>query len=90
MRTVKKSLLSQVSVSSMEYEKKLQQDFDKRQIEIRMEAENAVRERERALNDEVVRLREQLERHQSRQQEVVRQKMESNGKKEGEEGCGIM
>ena len=74
----------------MEYEKKLQQDFDKRQIEIRMEAENAVRERERALNDEVVRLREQLERHQSRQQEVVRQKMESNGKKEGEEGCGIM
>ena len=74
----------------MEYEKKLQQDFDKRQIEIRMEAENAVRERERALNDEVVRLREQLERHQSRQQEVVKQKMESNGKKEGEEGCGIM
>ena len=33
-------------------------------METRLEAQNAVREREKALNDEVIRLREQLERHQ--------------------------
>ena len=79
-------------MSSLEYEKRLQQDFDKRQIEIRMEAENAVRERERALNDEVVRLREELERQKMRQQKVVERKLnaDSSGEEGNKEGCGIM
>ena len=43
------------------------------QIEIRMEAQNAVREREKVLNEEVVRLREELERQRVSQTAVIEQ-----------------
>ena len=43
------------------------------QIEIRMEAQNAVREREKVLNEEVVRLREELERQRVSQTAVLEQ-----------------
>lgn len=53
-----------VDKAASEYQKKLELELNRRQQEIRMEAENAIRERERALNDEVMRLREELEQHQ--------------------------
>jgi hypothetical protein len=40
---------------NQEYQRRLEAQYRQRQNEIRLEAENAVRERERALNDEVVR-----------------------------------
>ena len=43
------------------------------QIEIRMEAQNAVREREKVLNEEVSRLREELERQKVSQTAVIEQ-----------------
>ena len=43
------------------------------QIEIRMEAQNAVREREKVLNEEVNRLREELERQKVSQTAVIEQ-----------------
>ncbi len=60
---------SKGSTSDLEYQKRLEQQFNQRQNEIRLEAQNAVRERERALNEEVVRLREELDRQRERQRE---------------------
>ena len=75
------------------------------QIEIRMEAQNAVLEREKALNEEVSRLREQLERERAAQAQRVDQVMAQGGanaaggpdlKKEGQKdaddsgGCTVM
>ncbi len=60
--------------SSREYQKRLEQHFNQRQNEIRLEAQNAVRERERALNEEVSRLREELNRHQERRKEELEAK----------------
>ena len=54
-----------------EYQRKLEHDFNKKKLEIRMEAQNAVREREKALNEEVVRLREELDKQKERQQEIL-------------------
>jgi hypothetical protein len=50
-----------------EYRRRLESEFNRRQIEIRMEAQNAVREREKALNEEVMRLREELEKQRQLQ-----------------------
>ncbi len=72
---------------SSEYEKRLEEQFNRKQIEIRMEAQNAVREREKALNEEVVRLREELEKQKRRQQEVMEQKAMSGNQRK--KGCSV-
>lgn len=54
-----------------EYKKKLEKDFHRKQIEIRMEAQNAVREREKALNEEVVRLRQELNKHKQEKSDIL-------------------
>jgi hypothetical protein len=52
---------------TLDYKRKLEKEFNQKQIEIRMEAQNAVREREKVLNEEVNRLREQLEKQKTSQ-----------------------
>ena len=72
-----------------EYKNKLEVEFNKKQLEIRMEAQNAVREREKVLNDEVARLREELERQKMSQQELLEAKAKEAEKEEKEKACSI-
>jgi len=74
-----------------EYQRKVQLQFDAKQKEIRLEAEHAVREREKALNEEVVRLREELERQQTKQEEKDVEEKGGGGGRKGEKSaaCSI-
>ena len=52
-----------------------------------MEAQNAVREREKVLNEEVVRLREELERQRVSQTAVIQQAGSNHVQFSNKEGC---
>ena len=51
--------------------KKLEKEYERRQQEIMLEAEAAVKAREEALNQELSRLREELERQRSMQNDYI-------------------
>lgn len=54
-----------------EYEKKLDDQYRSLQIELRLQAENAVKEREKTLNEEIVRLRQELDRNRQEKRDLI-------------------
>lgn len=75
--------------NTQDYKRKLEKEFNKKQIEIRMEAQHAVREREKALNDEVSRLRDELDRQKRSQTENMDAKVKESDGKSGEGHCVV-
>ena len=67
----KKQMAAAVNKNNQEYKKKLELEFHRKHIEIKMEAQNSVREREKALNEEVLKLREELSRRDKEQMEML-------------------
>ena len=59
------------------YVERLEKEYNKKRKELLLEAENAVRVREEAFNQELVRLNQELERHKQIQREQVEQKKKS-------------
>ena len=57
--------------NQMIFRKKLEAEYNKKQIEIRMQAQNALMERERVLNEKVNQLKEELERQKESQYENI-------------------
>ena len=71
------------------YKKKLDMEFNKKQIEIKMEAQNAVREREKALHEKMNQLRYELEQQKLKQKEYMEGRGgEADGKAEKEKKQG--
>ena len=65
----------ELTESQMERVKRMEREYERRQQEIMLEAEEAVRAREEALNQELHRLREELERQRSLQTDYIQDKM---------------
>ena len=59
------------------YVERLEKEYNKKRKELLLEAENAVRVREEAFNQELVRLNQELERHKQIQRQQVEQKKKS-------------
>ena len=59
------------------YVERLEKEYNKKRKELLLEAENAVRVREEAFNQELVRLNQELEKHKQIQREQVEQKKRS-------------
>ena len=78
-----------ISKDKQEYKQKLEKDFHRKQIEIRMEAQNAVREREKALNEEVVRLRQELVRQRQEKDDILTAKSSVASRAETHKGGGV-
>ena len=72
----------ELTESQMERVRRMEREYERRQQEIMLEAEEAVRAREEALNQELARLREELERQRSLQTDYIQDKM---GGRKGEE-----
>ena len=64
----------EITSAQLERMKKLEKEYERRQQEIMMEAELAVRAREEALNQELYRLREELDRQRQLQSEYMQEK----------------
>ena len=65
----------ELTESQMERVRRMEREYERRQQEIMLEAEEAVRAREEALNQELHRLREELERQRSLQTDYIQDKM---------------
>merc|ERR1711874_616622 len=63
-----------ITSAQLERMKKLEKEYERRQQEIMMEAELAVRAREEALNQELYRLREELDRQRALQSQYMQEK----------------
>ena len=72
----------ELTESQLERVRRMEREYERRQQEIMLEAEEAVRAREEALNQELARLREELERQRSLQTDYIQDKM---GGRKGEE-----
>ena len=65
----------ELTESQLERVRRLEREYERRQQEIMLEAEEAVRAREEALNQELSRLREELERQRSLQTDYIQDKL---------------
>ena len=59
----------------LERVRRMEREYERRQQEIMLEAEEAVRAREEALNQELARLREELERQRSLQTDYIQDRL---------------
>ena len=65
----------ELTESQLERVRRMEREYERRQQEIMLEAEEAVRAREEALNQELARLREELERQRSLQTDYIQDKL---------------
>ena len=65
----------ELTESQLERVRRMEREYERRQQEIMLEAEEAVRAREEALNQELSRLREELERQRSLQTDYIQDKL---------------
>ena len=60
------------------YVERLEKEYDRKRKQLLLEAENAVRVREEAFNQELVRLNQELERHKKMQRDQLDSKKKSS------------
>ena len=65
----------ELTESQLERVRRMEREYERRQQEIMLEAEEAVRAREEALNQELARLREELERQRSLQTDYIQDRL---------------
>ena len=78
-KQVNKSQQDITDVERDKYIERLEKEYNKKRKELLLEAENAVRVREEAFNQELIRLNQELERHKQMQRDQLEVKKKSSG-----------